>query len=176
MLILVCGRLTASILEERVVTTPYYLPQEKARVDANLKSVAVYFRFPIFLNAIQFLSNALVSSLYIFVFIKGPDESPVCRPTMAVIPPMVFIALANNFGSKLGTASLVYVDYSALLVAKSCMLVPVVVLNVLILQKRYSSYRYFLFLAATLGLVLFTLQDSHTKNLAQGTSFTGEQL
>jgi UDP-galactose transporter B1 len=61
-------------------------------------------------------------------------------------------------------------DYTTLLVARSCMLIPVVALNVLILQKHYSCYRYILFLAATIGLILFSLPEygiNHLQNDAR---------
>jgi UDP-galactose transporter B1 len=160
-LISILGSLASSILEERVVTTPYTL------ADAGFESTTRYFRFPVFLNAVTFFFNALIAGVYLLIFPGECADVRFSRPTAAGATLMVLIAIANNFGSKLGSGALAYVDYSALLVAKSCMLVPVVFLNVVLLQKRYSSYRYLLFSLATIGLILFTLPGSQGNKFGQ---------
>lgn len=85
---------------------------------------------------------------------------PKAWPTIATVLPLVLIAVVNNLGSTFGNASLRYIDYSAFLVAKSCMLLPVVAMNVLLLHKRYSAARYLLFLAITAGIAFFTFDGS----------------
>ncbi|KAL0260182.1 UDP-galactose transporter [Diplodia seriata] len=137
--------LASSVFQERVFTSQY--PETGS------------FRFPVFFNTIQSLVNAVAASLYISLQAPTSPGPKLNVPTLASVAPLIFISWASNFGSQFGTASLRYVDYSALVVSKSCMLLPVVSLNILLLGKSYPFSRYVLFIAVTLGLLLVTLES-----------------
>ncbi|KAB2571858.1 hypothetical protein BFW01_g330 [Lasiodiplodia theobromae] len=137
--------LASSVYQERVFTKPY--PNTG------------HFRFPVVFNTIQSLFNAVAASIYLVLHARKSTAFKLEKPALASVAPLMFISWASNFGSQFGTASLRYVDYSALVVSKSCMLLPVVSLNVIFLRKRYPISRYALFLAVTLGLLLVTLES-----------------
>ncbi|KIY53395.1 UDP-galactose transporter [Fistulina hepatica ATCC 64428] len=63
----------------------------------------------------------------------------------------VFITSAAPFGF----ASLSYISYPAMVLGKSCKLVPVLIMNVLLYRRRFASYKYVVVAMVTTGITMF---------------------
>lgn len=67
----------------------------------------------------------------------------------------VLIAALQSTASQLGFLSLRYISYPTLTIAKSCKLVPVLIINVLLYRRKFAPYKYAVVVLVTLGIYLF---------------------
>lgn len=67
----------------------------------------------------------------------------------------ILIAALQSTASQLGFLSLRYISYPTLTLAKSCKLVPVLIMNVLLYRRKFAPYKYAVVLLVTLGIYLF---------------------
>lgn len=67
----------------------------------------------------------------------------------------ILIAALQSTASQLGFLSLRYISYPTLALAKSCKLVPVLVMNVVLYRRKFASYKYAVVGLVTLGIWLF---------------------
>ncbi|KAL6302814.1 UDP-galactose transporter [Sparassis latifolia] len=58
-------------------------------------------------------------------------------------------------GSPFGFAALSYITYPAMVLGKSCKLVPVMLMNVLLYRRRFALYKYLVVAMVTLGITMF---------------------
>lgn len=83
----------------------------------------------------------------------------VAPPRSRWISPLLsrYIAIAalQSTASQLGFLSLRYISYPTLTLAKSCKLVPVLVMNVLLYRRKFAVYKYAVVGLVTLGIWLF---------------------
>ncbi|KAJ7212264.1 UAA transporter [Mycena pura] len=63
----------------------------------------------------------------------------------------VFITAAAPFGF----ASLSYISYPAMVLGKSCKLVPVMIMNLLLYRRRFAPHKYVVVFMVTLGITIF---------------------
>ncbi len=63
----------------------------------------------------------------------------------------VFITSAAPFGF----AALSYITYPAMVLGKSCKLVPVMIMNVLLYRRRFAPHKYLVVAMVTLGITMF---------------------
>lgn len=63
----------------------------------------------------------------------------------------VFITSAAPFGF----AALSYISYPAMVLGKSCKLVPVMIMNVLMYRRRFAPHKYLVVLMVTAGITIF---------------------
>ncbi|KAJ3558900.1 hypothetical protein NM688_g652 [Phlebia brevispora] len=63
----------------------------------------------------------------------------------------VLITSATPFGF----AALSYITYPAMVLGKSCKLVPVMIMNVLLYRRRFARYKYVVVAMVTLGITMF---------------------
>ncbi|KAJ9064468.1 UDP-galactose transporter [Entomophthora muscae] len=138
--------LTWGILQERVSTTPYGLRQEK-------------FNSFIFLNAVQ----ASIACLVAFTYMKLTGQS-LGSPSRELLSKLGQAAITNALASPFGYASLKHIDYPTLTLGKSCKLVPVLFLNVLLYRRKFPLYKYITVFLVTIGVSLFMLLQPTKKN------------
>ncbi|GAK64811.1 UAA transporter [Moesziomyces antarcticus] len=67
----------------------------------------------------------------------------------------VAIAALQSTASQLGFLSLRYISYPTLTLAKSCKLVPVLIMNVVLYRRKFAAYKYAVVGLVTLGIWLF---------------------
>ncbi|TKY84752.1 hypothetical protein EX895_005832 [Sporisorium graminicola] len=67
----------------------------------------------------------------------------------------ILIAALQSTASQLGFLSLRYISYPTLTLAKSCKLVPVLVMNVVLYRRNFAAYKYAVVGLVTLGIWLF---------------------
>lgn len=113
-------------------------------------------RFPalIFLGPTQSFVCFLVSLLLLLLGLGGGVSSGA--------PPTKYISLAltNTIGPACGISALKNISYPAQVLAKSCKMVPVMVMGTLVYRKRYSVVEYIATLLIISGVSLFALQKS----------------
>lgn len=75
------------------------------------------------------------------------------------ISPLLFrylaIAALQSTASQLGFLSLRYISYPTLTLAKSCKLVPVLLMNVILYRRKFARYKYVVVILVTAGIWLF---------------------
>lgn len=65
------------------------------------------------------------------------------------------ISVLQSTASQLGFLSLRYISYPTQTLAKSCKLVPVLLMNVVLYRRKFAPYKYAVVLLVTLGIYLF---------------------
>ncbi|KAH9936249.1 UAA transporter [Fomitopsis serialis] len=63
----------------------------------------------------------------------------------------IFVTSAAPFGF----AALSYITYPAMVLGKSCKLVPVMIMNILLYRRRFAPYKYLVVAMVTLGITMF---------------------
>ncbi|KAG5652978.1 hypothetical protein H0H81_002876 [Sphagnurus paluster] len=83
----------------------------------------------------------------------------------------VFITSAAPFGF----AALSYISYPAMVLGKSCKLVPVMLMNVVLYRRRFAPHKYLVVAMVTLGITLFMYLGPRkaSKSKSNGTSTGG---
>ncbi|KAI9298780.1 UAA transporter [Neoconidiobolus thromboides FSU 785] len=138
--------LTWGVLQERVSTTAYGLLNEK-------------FNYFIFLNFIQ----ATIACLVAFTYIKLTKRS-IGTPSRELLAKVAQAAVTNALASPFGYASLKHIDYPTLVLGKSCKLVPVLLLNVILYRRKFPLYKYLTVFFVTLGVALFMYLEPNKKS------------
>lgn len=80
----------------------------------------------------------------------------------------IFITSAAPFGF----AALSYITYPAMVLGKSCKLVPVMIMNVLLYRRRFAPHKYLVVGMVTLGITMFMGfgKEKPSKSKSNGTS------
>ena len=165
--------LTWGILQERISTQVYLDPLTGA------KGKFAYF---VFLNLVQNVA-AMLTSLFsclvqgIRITSSGPDK-PMC---WALFLEYLKAALSSATASPFGYMSLRYINFPTMILGKSCKLLPVMLMNVLIYRKRFERQKYLTVLLITIGVsgFMFFEEGKHgagshgKKSSVAGNSFLG---
>ncbi|KAK4932747.1 UDP-galactose transporter [Elasticomyces elasticus] len=157
--------LTWGLLQERITKTPYSRVPSSFLHGAGGKSgpaAVEFFRYPIFVNAIQALFAFTIGSIYMLVTSKSGWTPFPAKPAML---PILAVSITQTLASPFGYASLKYVDYVTFVLAKSCKLLPVMAIQVLWFRRRYAISKYAIVAAVTGGVAVFTMfSDSGRKS------------
>jgi solute carrier family 35 (UDP-galactose transporter), member B1 len=76
----------------------------------------------------------------------------------------VFITSA----APLGFAALSYISYPAMVLGKSCKLVPVMIMNVLLYRRKFAPHKYLVVFMVTLGITIFMGMGDDKKAKSHG--------
>lgn len=168
------------LLQERLTKTPYTAPATLLHPNPQPE----YFRSPLFLNSVQALFSSIVACVYLLLRNRDAQKSvsqilgvhtltPNGVPSKASngtpkgsvegrarwISPLlaryVLISALQSTASQLGFWSLRYISYPTLTLAKSCKLVPVLVMNVVLYRRKFAAYKYAVVGLVTTGIWLF---------------------
>ncbi|KAL1297003.1 hypothetical protein AAFC00_004598 [Neodothiora populina] len=143
--------LTWGILQERITTTVYGTATSPER-----------FHSPVVVNTVQSIFAAALGYIYLLLSRKTPSDLPI-YPTRQILLPMLMVSFTSSLASPFGYASLKYVDYITFTLAKSCKLLPVMLLHVTLFGRRYPWYKYLVVLLVTAGVAIFTLHQPSKK-------------
>lgn len=149
--------LTWSLLQERINTKPYGYDGE----------TPIFFKAPLVVNAIQALLASLVGFAYSFVAHgQNPFRVLITSDGLNInyLKSFIVIAISSSVSSPLGYESLKHVDYVAYLLAKSCKLLPVMLVHFVLYRTRFPLYKYVVAGLVTGGVVLFTLAKAGGKS------------
>ena len=158
--------ITWGILQERITTTPYASPgQEQGEI----------FRHTIFLNTIQSTLASLVGYAYHVFNTWDKLKTPPVFPNKSITGPLFLVGTTAALASPFGYASLKHTGYVTYILAKSCKLVPVMFLRVLLYRTRYPLYKYAVVAMVTAGVALFAVYNPSTqKRAAKNTNLKQE--
>ncbi|GAB7339708.1 hypothetical protein MBLNU457_6278t2 [Dothideomycetes sp. NU457] len=137
--------LTWGVLQERITTTNY------GTATSPLK-----FKHPVFVNTIQAIFAATLGYIYLGSQRKHAHDLPVF-PSRDILYPLSLVAITSSLASPFGYASLSHVDYITFILGKSCKLLPVLFLHVVLYRRKYPLYKYGVVALVTAGVVVFTL-------------------
>lgn len=147
--------MTWAVLQERISTTPYG-PDKRV------------FEGSLVLNTVQSLFAAIVGYMYVRIKQRGSPNSPSVLSDPAVWKQFGLVAASQSISSPFGYASLKYVNYLTLLLAKSCKLLPVMALHLTLYRRKFPLYKYVVVATITLGVFFFTFFKT-----SNGTSLNG---
>ncbi|CAG8600358.1 9690_t:CDS:2 [Acaulospora morrowiae] len=158
--------LTWAVLQERVSTTPYY---------DNKESKPQRFRYFIFLNMVQSITASFIAFLYIMFVGKKIEVGSV---SSSMLFRLLQVSFFGAIGSPFGYESLKHIDYPTLVLGKSCKLIPVMLVNIILYQRKFPLYKYVVVTLITLGVSCFMLLQpvSEKKKAVASSSFYGLML
>ena len=85
-----------------------------------------------------------------------------------------------SIGSPFGYAALRYIDYPTQILGKSCKLVPVMLMNILLYRRKFAIHKYVVVATVTLGISLFMLyapqKSKHGKSATASNPVLGISL
>ncbi|KAJ1959043.1 UDP-galactose transporter [Dipsacomyces acuminosporus] len=139
--------LTWSTMQERVTTQAYGADKQT-------------FRFTIVLNLIQATTASLVGYLYIRAIQKKPMLEMNRRRWMRFFQ----VALLNSSASPFGYMALRYINYPTMTLAKTCKMVPVMLMNKVLYRRHYPAYKYAVVAMITTGVSAFMLFKTGSKS------------
>ncbi|KAJ6187582.1 UAA transporter [Penicillium mononematosum] len=148
--------LSWGVLQEAITTTSY--PVRPATV-AEPNPPTERFTYSLVLNTVQSFFAAVTGFTYLLDLNPEWPKDPI-------------FAISSSLASPFGYASLEHIDYLTFILAKSCKLLPVMVLHLTIFRKRYPLYKYGVVMMVTLGVATFSLHHPGTskKVAAKGQS------
>ncbi|KAK0533733.1 UDP-galactose transporter [Tilletia horrida] len=92
---------------------------------------------------------------------NGSREKPPSSFALSTISPVLvrylLIATLQSTGSQLGFLSLRHISYPTMILGKSCKLVPVLLMNLLLYRRKIAGYKYAVVALVTLGISIFML-------------------
>lgn len=146
-----------SVLQERINTKPYY------KSDYEFE----YFKAPLIINIIQAFFASLIGYCYSRI---SSGSSPLAIFTenerniaLKYLNYFILIAITSSIASPIGYESFKHVDYLVYLLAKSCKLIPVMLVHLIMYRTKFPKYKYFVAIMVTLGVSIFTLAHSSSK-------------
>lgn len=91
----------------------------------------------------------------------------------ALLKSYAFISLVSSLASPFGFLSLSHISFPTLLLGKSCKLVPVMMMNVLLYRRKFPLYKYLVVAMVTFGIwafMAFKASGGHVKSKGPETS------
>ncbi|GAA5908746.1 uncharacterized protein JCM6883_004158 [Sporobolomyces salmoneus] len=157
-----------AICQERLSTTPY-------ASNSLLHPTHDKFCSITFINTIQSFFSIL-SSLF-FLLLSRPSSSSSFRltfglpssstprgpqSTRSLLRLYALIALLATLAAPFGFLSLSHISFPTLLLGKSCKLVPVLLMNILLYRRKFPLHKYLLVGLVTIGIWLFMINKPTT--------------
>jgi UDP-galactose transporter B1 len=159
--------LTWGIVQERISTIAY--------VD-TVTGLSERFRHFQVLTWLQSATAALVALLFLRVQ-RMPLVPGHIDQVSSLLRELFILSLSSTVASPIGFAALKRLNYPTMVLGKSCKLVPVLLMNMVVGGRRFSSLKYFTVLLITIGVGTFMLWDptdhSRAKGATSASSWTG---
>lgn len=134
--------LTWALLQERLSTTNYKGSK---------------FSYFVFLNACQ----SLVCAIWAWVWLRFVRGESLVVPNRLVAARFCSISVSSSVASPFGYMSLSHINYPTHMLAKSCKLVPVMFVGVLLHRRSYPFYKYVSVALVTIGVSAFMFLLPH---------------
>lgn len=141
--------LTWAVLQERITTTPY-------GDDNRIFSAS---------NAITGIQSTFACLTgYAFLRLRRGSRMPLVPRDYSLIRNYLLVAGFQALSVPFQYASLRYVDYVTMLLAKSCKLVPVMAVHLLLHRTRFPAYKFAVVGLVTIGVSIFSLYHPTSKS------------
>lgn len=163
-------------MQEAITTTSYPVYESDAKATADSDSSTERFTFSIVLNTIQSCFAAVTGSLYLYFSTPKGQKVPAVFPNQKILFPLILVSISSSLASPFGYAGLQHIDYLTFILAKSCKLLPVMLLNLTVFRKRYPLYKYAVVMLVTLGVATFTLYHPGTSKKVAASTHSGQTL
>lgn len=148
--------LSWSVLQERINTKPYGNNPSTGRPD--------FYKSPLIINTLQALFASLIGFIYSLISSKSSPFAIFTKNDRAhskvYLRSLFILSLTLSISSPIAYQLLKHVDYLAFLLAKSCKLIPVILVHLVLYQTRFPFYKYVVAAAVTLGVMVFTFAHS----------------
>ncbi|KAJ5996873.1 hypothetical protein N7499_006814 [Penicillium canescens] len=151
--------LSWGVLQEAITTTSYPIRPATA---TEPEPPTERFTYSLVLNTIQSSFAAITGFIYLLISTPKGQSIPSIFPTRRILFPLLLVSISSSLASPFGYASLQHIDYLTFILAKSCKLLPVMVLHLTIFRKKYPLYKYGVVLMVTLGVATFSLHHPGT--------------
>ena len=147
------------LMQERIMTQPYGYGQDPAVPGSGERFTSS--KFLVF-------ANRFLALLVAYAAVKHQNE-----PTDEVpLYKFSFASVSNIFSSVSQYEALKYVSFPTQVLAKSCKMVPVMLMGYLVSQRTYKPFEYLVAVAVTAGAMIFKLYETNDAPV-QNTEFIG---
>ncbi|ORY80696.1 UAA transporter [Leucosporidium creatinivorum] len=163
-----------ALCQERLSTTPY--------PSIVLPGVTDKFRSVLFLNTVQSAFSACSAFAFLALTKRRPGVPwrtvlglpaspspnhrrtksqldggpiPIAKKASSLLKSYAFISLVSSLASPFGFLSLSHISFPTLLLGKSCKLVPVMMMNILLYRRKFPLHKYALVAMVTAGIWAF---------------------
>ncbi|KAL7748558.1 UDP-galactose transporter [Sorochytrium milnesiophthora] len=119
---------------------------------ASVEYNGAYFRSFVFLNTVQSATATVVGVLYLLI--RKDSFGPMSLP---VLKKYAMVAVLSSLASPFGYAALKYIDYPTMILGKSCKLLPVMAMSVLLHRRSFPRHQYLAVALVTVGVSAFML-------------------
>ena len=123
-----------------------------------------------FLNTIQSTFAAVAGYVYLLATKSSDRLTPSIFPSKSILYPLFLVAVTSSLASPFGYASLSHVDYITFILAKSCKLLPVMLLHLTVFRKSYPLSKYLVVALVTAGVAIFTVYNPSSAKKASSTN------
>jgi len=128
-------------------------------------SLSQQWSYPFFLNTFMACSGFAVGSLLHYLVTRNQPQKEATFRLKDFIRP----AASYTLGSPFGYTALRFINFPLLILAKSCKLVPVMLMGIIIAKKKYAMSEYLAVGLITLGVALYSMKPgSLTQSDSQG--------
>lgn len=155
--------LTWALLQERISASGYGPYNE-------------VYRSSLIINTIQSFLAMIVG----FIYMKFQDSRKTRRAPYAsasakpnsIWKELLVVGISQSLASPFGYASLKYVNYLTLLLAKSCKLVPVMAIHLAYYRRSFPIYKYVVVSVITAGVMMFTyFKQSESEKIVSSSAY-----
>ncbi|CDK27019.1 unnamed protein product [Kuraishia capsulata CBS 1993] len=122
-----------------------------------------FFKAPLLINGVQSLFACLVGSVYLSLKTKKFQTPLSFLGNPEILKSFATIAVTQTISSPIAYCSLSHVSYLTYLLAKSCKLIPVMLVHKLIYSRSFPLFKYFVAFLVTVGVSVFTLGNGKAK-------------
>lgn len=150
--------LSWSYLQEKLASSDYSI---------NPAHAPAYFHFPLVINIVQCLFCIVSGSIYLHfkTIVPSKRSAKELTPEIKFFPKLskktlftlYTISLSQSVSAPLSYLSLDHVDYILYLLAKSCKLIPVMLVHYIGFGTVYPKYKYIVAFIITAGVATFTI-------------------
>ncbi|KAG8701212.1 UDP-galactose transporter [Ceratobasidium sp. 394] len=82
-------------------------------------------------------------------------NAPIAPPTRVLLGRFLQCAVLITCASPFGFAALSHISYPTMVLGKSCKLVPVMLMNVVLYRRKFAPYKYLVVATVTAGITIF---------------------
>lgn len=157
--------LSWAYLQEKLTSSDYALD------DSNSPA---FFHAPLIINIVQCLFCIISGSIYLYTKTEqcasDGKEKIQFFPSLSkkTLLTLYAISLSQSFSAPLSYMSLDHVDYVLYLLAKSCKLIPVMLVHYVCFNTVYPKYKYIVAFIITSGVAMFTIGGMKSSSKSSG--------